>query len=136
MIRTAATKAVGIELGRPIVRRALRSGFLVAVCMMVIAPTAVGSPRLRWLAAGDSYSPGEGSSHAAGPCAQARSASHVWAQVAYKDLGPYAHKFAPPQLVACTGAPSWQFFAPSSSMVAGLPPEDSSGAMVADDGPL
>ena len=74
---------------------------------------------LRWLAAGDSYSSGEGLPHSTGPCAQANpgSGSRAWTQAAYQDLGPDKSGFQVPTLAACTGAQSWRFFEPGTSIV-------------------
>ncbi len=77
--------------------------------------TAATAPpsHLSWLAAGDSYSSGEGLPHSTGICARANPpASTAWAQAAAADSGL---SLAPgsPQLVACTGAPTAQFFTPA-----------------------
>lgn len=70
------------------------------------------SRSLSWLAAGDSYSSGEGLPHATGPCVQARpgSGSEAWAFVARSDLGNSVPAVASPTLTACTGATTSRFF--------------------------
>jgi hypothetical protein len=75
------------------------------------------TPALSWLAAGDSYSSGEGLPHATGPCAQATptSGSQAWAFSAYDILSKAGSPLAEPTLVACTGAKTSQFFAPAGS---------------------
>jgi hypothetical protein len=84
--------------------------------LTVPATTAVGSSTplphsLSWLAAGDSYSSGEGLPHSTGKCAQADplSGSQTWAQQAYQDLSSSGSEFHQPDLVACTGAPTSEF---------------------------
>ena len=73
-------------------------------------PRAASAPEpgvpLSWLAAGDSYSSGEGLPHAAGPCAQGaeNGDSQEWAAVAHEALLKAIPSFARPVLVACTGA--------------------------------
>lgn len=72
------------------------------------AATASATTPLTWLAAGDSYSSGQGLPHATGPCARAvpDSGSNTWADVAYELLQSQGADFSPPDLVACTGATS------------------------------
>jgi len=74
------------------------------------------SPALSWLAAGHSYSSGEGLPHATGICAQATppSSSQAWAFSAYDILHAEGSPVASPTLVACTGAKTSQFFTPTS----------------------
>lgn len=94
-------------------KRALTVGAVVVVLAVVGAILAVvatrsgGSQAPRtWLAAGDSYSSGEGLPHATGPCARALpgSGSTTWADAAYPDVQGHDPHLASPQLVACTGA--------------------------------
>src|SRR5580658_2314117 len=74
------------------------------------ATAASSSVPFTWLAAGDSYSSGEGLPHSIGPCAQADEVdSKSWADVAADDLREdhSSPVFAdPPVLAACTGATS------------------------------
>ncbi len=69
------------------------------------APAAAPAP-ISWLAAGDSYSSGEGLPHSKGKCAQAEpgSGSTTWAYQAYLDLHATHPNVTAPTLVACTGA--------------------------------
>lgn len=70
---------------------------------------------ITWLAAGDSYSSGQGLPIVTGGCAQpGRAGEHVWAQYAAQQPGmpPLA---APPKLVACTNAKTGEFFTPQDS---------------------
>ena len=64
-----------------------------------------------WLAAGDSYSSGEGLPHATGSCAQARpgSGAEDWADVARDRIGTALPALGRPRLVACSGARSSDF---------------------------
>jgi hypothetical protein len=76
------------------------------------SPASSAAPsRLTWLAAGDSFSSGQGLPHATGACAQAGlgSGSVTWPDVAYQDLGGSSSRFAQPDLVACTGATTSNF---------------------------
>ena len=76
------------------------------------APATTPAATRSWLAAGDSYSSGEGLPHATGPCAQALpgSGSEDWADVARDRLANALPGLARPRLVACTGASSSSFF--------------------------
>ena len=82
---------------------------------------------ITWLAAGDSYSSGEGLPHSTGGCAQAPGdSSRAWAQVAastVQDTGSI--KLASPLTFrACTGALSSQFFAAQGNNAAEWSPAD------------
>ena len=68
--------------------------------------TASTAAPISWLAAGDSYSSGEGLPHSTGNCARAGygSGSAPWAAEAYQDLHAQEPRLQRPDLVACTGA--------------------------------
>ena len=74
------------------------------------AATSRAARPVTWLAAGDSYSPGEGLPHATGSCARPApgSGSETWAQVAYDRLHGAVAGLAAPTLVACSGATTGQ----------------------------
>jgi DNA-binding CsgD family transcriptional regulator len=95
-----------------------RGAGLAAAAVAAVVGLSVGasvgtarSPR-SWLAAGDSYSSGEGLPHATGSCARALpgSGSEDWADVARDRLATALPRLARPRLVACTGARSTDFF--------------------------
>lgn len=76
------------------------------------AHAAIPTPRaISWLAAGDSYSSGEGLPHYDGSCVQASngSGSEVWSYLAYEKLKSAEPNLDSPVLVACTGAKMNQF---------------------------
>jgi lysophospholipase L1-like esterase len=80
---------------------------------MAGAATANAEPPLRsWLAAGDSYTSGEGLPHATGRCARAvpGSGSENWADVARDKIAGTLPALARPSFVACKGALSSDFF--------------------------
>ena len=86
---------------------------IAVACLGGGVPTAHAQPPLRsWLAAGDSYSSGEGLPHAEGPCARAvrGSGSLTWADVARDRIALALPALGSPRLVACTGARSGDFF--------------------------
>ncbi len=93
---------------------------LVALGLLALSGTAGGpvaeaSPvkqHISWLAAGDSYSAGEGLPHPSGKCDQAlpSSGSKTWAQVAWEHIHTAGQVFAAPDLVACTGAVTSNLF--------------------------
>ncbi len=96
-----------------ITRRLLAAAALGVLCLAAGAITASGAaPSRSWLAAGDSYSSGEGLPHATGSCAQALpgSGSEDWADIARDKLANTIPGLARPSLVACTGASSSSFF--------------------------
>jgi hypothetical protein len=64
---------------------------------------------ITWLAAGDSYSSGQGLPHRSGPCARAVGPSKTWAQVAQQVLASQGVDVAQPDVVACSGAKRTQF---------------------------
>ncbi len=66
--------------------------------------------RITWLAAGDSYSSGQGLEYHSGSCARASGSSKTWAQVAQMSLDGQGLTFSVPDLVACTGAKEGEFF--------------------------
>lgn len=74
------------------------------------AATSRAARPVTWLAAGDSYSSGEGLPHATGSCARPApgSGSETWAQVAYDRLHGAVAGLTAPNLVACTGATTGQ----------------------------
>ena len=81
--------------------------FLVAApATGATATAAAKATPISWLAAGDSYSSGEGLPHSTGNCARANdgSGSATWAQEAYQDLHGPEPRLQRPDLVACTGA--------------------------------
>jgi lysophospholipase L1-like esterase len=91
----------------------LVAALLGVACLAAGAITASGAVAPRsWLAAGDSYSSGEGLPHATGSCAQALpgSGSEDWADVARDRLANTIPALARPRLVACSGASSSDFF--------------------------
>lgn len=109
-----------------------KATLVVFVVLAIVASSLVsmdsgavppGSRLISWLAAGDSYSSGEGLPHAIGPCAQADGgASRTWAEVASSDLrsaGSTPRYADPPVNAACTGATTGEFL--SSSDAAGSP---------------
>jgi hypothetical protein len=85
---------------------------VVTASRAVIAAPAQAARRLSWLAAGDSYSSGEGLPHATGHCAQARpgSGSEAWPFAAHDGLGKTQPALASPTFTACTRATTAQFF--------------------------
>ena len=88
------------------------------ISMFAQVPAASSqTPLLSWLAAGDSYSSGEGLPHAIGNCAQAQQGpgSESWPGAAHDILATREPSLARPVLVACTGARSDQFFANDAS---------------------
>jgi hypothetical protein len=96
----------------------LAAGIVVGSSVFSTGPQAgAAQPALSWLAAGDSYSSGEGLPHATGNCAQATPAtgSQAWAFAAYDVLSKEGSPLEQPNLVACTGAKTSQFFSPSGS---------------------
>jgi lysophospholipase L1-like esterase len=70
------------------------------------------TPLRTWLAAGDSFSSGEGLPHSAGRCARALpgSGSAAWSDVARDRIGSALPLLAHPRLVACKGATTSGFF--------------------------
>ena len=70
------------------------------------------TPLRTWLAAGDSFSSGEGLPHSAGRCARALpgSGSAAWSDVARDRIGSALPSLARPRLVACKGATTSGFF--------------------------
>lgn len=70
------------------------------------AAAAASTSPISWLAAGDSYSSGEGLPHSTGGCARAYdgSGSATWAAEGYQDLHGQEPRLHRPDLVACTGA--------------------------------
>ncbi len=90
-------------------------------------PTAVPPPapatsasvpvHLTWLAAGDSYAAGQGLTRTIEPCADgagtAAAPSKTWAIVASESPQLASDHFDPPDLVACTGAKTMNFFSAS-----------------------
>jgi hypothetical protein len=101
-------------------------GFLVSLALFLSATIAVATPAyaspqtltprpINWLAAGDSYSSGQGLPYRSGSCARAEAGSGIpgaWGVQAANTLAASGLvKFSsPPQLVACTGALTQQFF--------------------------
>lgn len=79
-----------------------------SLAMKTVVAYAAPGRALSWLAAGDSYSSGEGLPHSTGVCARADEVhSKTWADVASDDLkhqGGEVRYANPPELVACTGA--------------------------------
>lgn len=77
-----------------------------------VAGAGAQPPLRSWLAAGDSYSSGEGLPHATGRCARALpgSGSLTWADVSRDRIGGAMPALDRPQLVACKGALSRDFF--------------------------
>jgi len=117
----------------------------VAVCVIVpagsvidsasagasVAPSAVlpGRP-ISWLAAGDSYSSGQGLTYAAGPCAQG-AAGHgykgAWPLQAAAGLTAHLGLrllSGSPKFVACSGYTTTQFFTSSKSQPSEWEPSD------------
>jgi hypothetical protein len=84
----------------------------VAVVTGAVGGARAQAPLRSWLAAGDSYSSGEGLPHATGPCARALpgSGSEDWADVARDHIAGALPALGRPRLVACTGAVSGAFF--------------------------
>jgi hypothetical protein len=85
----------------------------IVLVLLAFAPASAGAKTaLSWLAAGDSYSSGEGLPHATGHCAQARpgSGSLAWADLAHDDLAGHKPTLQVPLLTACTGAVTSRFF--------------------------
>ena len=79
------------------------------------APGALPGRPITWLAAGDSYSSGEGLPHSTGTCAQADdNGSHAWAQETRSILAASgaiaSSRF---DFTACTGAHTDQFWSPT-----------------------
>jgi len=68
------------------------------------------TPQITWLAAGDSYASGAGLPHTSKLCARAVSPSEAWSTVAAGILRSEGLSVARPNLVACTGAVSGEFF--------------------------
>jgi len=102
-------------------RLSARTALLMLGSLVLVGMGASGAPAasaangatepISWLAAGDSYSSGEGLPHYAGPCVQALkgTGSEVWADNAYDDLAGSMPGLEAPVLVACTGAKIDQF---------------------------
>lgn len=86
-------------------------GALALLLASAVVASAAASD-LSWLAAGDSYSSGEGLPHYTGRCAQAKpgSGSLAWAFVAHEALRSFVPGFATPNFVACSGATTGDFF--------------------------
>jgi hypothetical protein len=89
---------------------------LLATALVSGAPDKVAAASntptpLTWLAAGDSYSSGEGLPHSTGKCATAEpsSGSSTWAEQAFNTLQTKGTRLAAPDIVACTGATTDQF---------------------------
>lgn len=80
---------------------------------------ASGTPKLRWLAAGDSYASGQGLPNLETKCARAKAPNQNWAEVAAGLLARAGYDFATPRMTACTGATTRQFFHPKGK----LPPQ-------------
>lgn len=96
-------------------RRAARATRLTVVvaCLAAGGIAAPAQAAIRtWLAAGDSYTSGEGLPHATGRCARALpgSGSENWADVARDRIGGTLPALARPLFVACKGALSTDFF--------------------------
>ena len=96
-----------------------------ASAQAVGAETGSGAPArtVRWLAAGDSYSAGEGLPHNDGTdCQRANGqngqSSLAWAMVAGRSIkgGPLKVDGDTPTLVACSGATTEEFFTPLSAL--------------------
>lgn len=84
-----------------------------ATCMAFNSNAAHAAQPLRtWLAAGDSYSSGEGLPHATGRCARALpgSGSENWADVARDKIATTLPALGRPLMVACKGVLSNDFF--------------------------
>jgi len=64
------------------------------------------SGTIRWLAAGDSYSAGQGLNNTTEPCARGdfEAGSLAYPVLAYDDLREAMPNLATPKFVACTGA--------------------------------
>jgi hypothetical protein len=108
--------------------------FRAAACASILAAsltaaipglTAVAAQqnKLTWLAAGDSYASGQGLKNPVGPCARSMGESgtgSTWAVSAAHALMRAGYSFAKssPDLVACTGAISDQFFNSDGSAIA------------------
>jgi hypothetical protein len=101
----------------------LVSGLIVALAAGVLqlsgaqsdAASAATAPAITWLAAGDSYASGQGLPDPSGPCAQGtgkNGSGSTWAVAAAHLLREQGFNIADggPDLVACTGAISDQFF--------------------------
>jgi hypothetical protein len=118
----AATPAAGACRPADQGERGLRRMALAAVVFGVVcscflgllagAPGARASSKLSWLAAGDSFSSGEGLPHSTGRCSLAApgSGSETWATAASQSLNPNTNPFSAPKLVACSGYKTTQFF--------------------------
>jgi len=106
--------------------KGLRTGLLTAAVMvagvsvLAAVPARASSspsapPAITWLAAGDSYASGQGLTHTTEPCADGtgkNGLSTTWAIAAANTLSSPGMHFAKnsPDLVACTGDISDQFF--------------------------
>jgi hypothetical protein len=93
---------------------AVLGGVLPGALEAPAGAASTGQP-ITWLAAGDSYSSGQGLAHPSGPCARGTGqdgSGSTWAVVAAGLLKSQGMSFASgdPDLVACTGAISDQFF--------------------------
>ncbi|WP_433532724.1 GDSL-type esterase/lipase family protein [Micromonospora sp. CA-263727] len=88
----------------------------VLVCMMVVAtspspPASASAARsIRWLAAGDSFSSGDGLPQLAGDCRRATGDSRTYSQVAAGQLSKLSVSGGEANLAACSGATIEQFF--------------------------
>jgi hypothetical protein len=113
-----------------VVRRSAGSLMVTMIVAMSAAVTssssvASASTPITWLAAGDSYAAGAGLPNTTSPCAQGtgnKGRSSTWAVVAANDLrkAGYAIGTRAPDLVACTGAISDEFFHAHTGTVSGL----------------
>jgi hypothetical protein len=125
---------------RYVVRDAARSAALALALALLVAPAflpATGpagaatssSHQISWLAAGDSYSSDIGLAHTTKTCGRAIAPSEAWATRAASILRGNKVDVATPDLVACSGAVSGEFF---TSFGGGQPAEFHKGSKRSD----
>jgi len=102
----------------------LTTSFVQVLPATSTATAASTGPGITWLAAGDSYASGQGLPSPAGACAQgtgAPGAGSAWSIVAAQLLGRSSFASGSPDLVACTGAISDEFFHSHTGLVDEIP---------------
>ena len=105
--RTRRRRQTVLLIGAIAIGGQLYSASLAADATQAATATTIATATpISWLAAGDSYSSGEGLPHSTGHCARAQygSGSATWAAEAYHDLHSQKPRLQRPDLVACTGA--------------------------------
>lgn len=125
-VRSALRAAMSIRIG--LIASALLASVLSTSLLVSYTGATTDSPShaIRWLAAGDSYASGAGLPNTVSPCAQGTGAngeSSTWAVVAANELRTSGFSFetGSPDLVACTGAISDEFFHSHTGLLDEIP---------------